>query len=98
MIKINNKKIIKLIENKKKFLLISTKWCSPCKIIKKNIKKIEKKLNLLFFNIDADEYKEYCMELGVKFLPSLIFDLKSKKIISGVIKIKDILKEIDFKR
>ncbi|BCG49259.1 thioredoxin family protein [Candidatus Carsonella ruddii] len=98
MIKINNKKLIKLIENKKKILLISAEWCSPCKILKKNIKKIEKKLNLLFFNIDADKYKEYCMKLGIKFLPSLIFDLKNKKIMSGLIKIKDILKEINFKR
>ncbi|MBY0585345.1 conjugal transfer protein TraF [Candidatus Carsonella ruddii] len=88
------KNILEKINNKKKILIFTAKWCSACNILKKNIKKIEKKINILFFIIDVDIHQEYSIKLGVNFLPTIIFDYKNKKIFNGVISLKKIIKEI----
>ncbi|WP_433927778.1 thioredoxin family protein [Candidatus Carsonella ruddii] len=87
--------ILSKINNKKKILIFFANWCFPCNILKKNIKKIEKKINVLFFLINIENHKEYCLKLGVKYLPTIIFDFKKKKILNGIITIKNILKEIN---
>ncbi|XOD39025.1 MAG: thioredoxin family protein [Candidatus Carsonella ruddii] len=86
--------IFKKIQNKKKILIFTANWCNPCNILKKKIKKIEKKIKILFFLINIDIHQNYAIELGIRIIPTIIFDFKKKKILSGLISTKDIIKEI----
>lgn len=88
--------ILKKINNKKKILVFTANWCSPCNILKKKLKKIEKKINILFFLINIDYHQKYSIELGIRIIPTIIFDFKNKIILNGLVSIKDILKEIFF--
>ncbi|BFI90860.1 thioredoxin domain-containing protein [Candidatus Carsonella ruddii] len=97
MIKIKKKNIY-LLNKKKKILFFYSKFNNSCKLIKKTILKIEKKIKILFFSVNIEENLKFCIENNIKQSPTIIFDLKKKKIVTGIKNINEILNFILFKR
>ncbi len=53
-------------------LVLSTAWCSPCKILSKTIQENEDKLNAKVVKVDVDESPEIAGKYGIKSVPTLI--------------------------
>lgn len=59
------------MENKvKKILKISTTWCVPCKLLKKELEDFDL---IPIESIDADEDEELCLKYNIRSVPVLIF-------------------------
>lgn len=59
------------MENKvKKILKISTTWCGPCKLLKKELEDFDL---IPIESIDADEDEELCLKYNIRSVPVLIF-------------------------
>lgn len=50
----------------------SADWCSPCKVMSKNIESLSDNLNINFFKVYVDKYPELSSEFSIKALPTLI--------------------------
>ncbi|AFP83705.1 putative thioredoxin [Candidatus Carsonella ruddii CS isolate Thao2000] len=70
MIKFHNN-IFKL-KLKTYYIVFSSKWCKPCYFLKKKIKKIEQKINLIFINIDIDLFPNIAIKFKINKIPTLI--------------------------
>ncbi|XZR53042.1 MAG: thioredoxin domain-containing protein [Candidatus Carsonella ruddii] len=97
MIEVKKKNIF-LLKNKKKIILFYSKFNNSYKIIKKTILKIEKKIKILFFSINIEKNLIFCIKNNIKQIPTIVFDLKKKTIITGIKNIKEILYFLLFKR
>lgn len=59
------------MENKvKKILKISTTYCGPCKLLKKELEDFDL---IPIESIDADEDEELCLKYNIRSVPVLIF-------------------------
>ena len=54
----------------KKILKISTTWCVPCKLLKKELEDFDL---IPIESIDADEDEELCLKYNIRSVPVLIF-------------------------
>lgn len=54
----------------KKILKISTTWCGPCKLLKKELEDFDL---IPIESIDADEDEELCLKYNIRSVPVLIF-------------------------
>ncbi|WP_410250013.1 thioredoxin domain-containing protein [Candidatus Carsonella ruddii] len=79
-------------------ILFYSKFNNSCKIIKKTILKIEKKIKILFFSINIEKNLIFCIKNNIKKIPTIVFDFKKKIIIDGIKNIKEILYFLLFKR
>ncbi|KAF5839867.1 hypothetical protein DUNSADRAFT_18410 [Dunaliella salina] len=51
-------------------------WCGPCKLVAKELGKVlesRPKLRVLSMDIDAEQNKQFCGDLGIKALPTVLF-------------------------
>ena len=75
MIKIDNyDELMSSIGTYKCMLKISTPWCGPCKVVKKNIESIENEYpDVSFIDIDADDCDDKIIEdFGIRGVPVVI--------------------------
>ena len=64
----------------KKLIVVSSSWCSQCKVLKDQLTRN----NITYFVKDADTDIEYCQENGVRSLPTS-FIYKDDEIVKVVV-------------
>lgn len=73
-------------------------WCGPCKMISPVLDEISEELvgSASIFKVDSDEYKEICVEYGIKLLPTMIIFKDGKEVdkIVGVADKEDIIEKL----
>ena len=48
-------------------------WCGPCKMIKKELAKLESENNIKVEYRDVDEFRQEALDLGIKSVPTLLY-------------------------
>jgi thioredoxin 1 len=71
-------------------------WCGPCKMIKKELQKIEEENGILVEHYDIDEFRDEVSKLGIKTVPTLIYANEEGEYLrtSGYLPKNEILKRL----
>lgn len=63
-------------------------WCGPCKHLKPLIEELkEENKDMLFLDIDVDEYPDLAQKFGVRGIPMTVF-LRDGEVLSSVVGVK----------
>ncbi len=68
-------------ENKNVFVLVGASWCGPCHHLKDDAARLGFFKNVLFYEIDADQNKEWSKQVGIRILPTYFLVDKDGRIL-----------------